>query len=32
MFHFDRPPVTELRQRYIDDLRVRNKSPRTIET
>jgi site-specific recombinase XerD len=32
MFHYEREPVSPLRRRYIDDLRMRNKSPRTIET
>ena len=32
MFHYDREPLSPLRRRFIDDMRVRNLSPRTIET
>lgn len=32
MFHYDREPVSPLRRRFIDDMRLRNLSPRTIET
>jgi len=31
MFRFDREPLSPLRRRFIDDLRVRNRSPKTIE-
>jgi integrase/recombinase XerD len=32
MFPYEREPKSPLRRRFIDDMRVRNKSPRTIET
>jgi len=35
MFHYEREPVSPLRRRFIDDLRLRNlgaPGPHTIET
>ena len=32
MLRYDREPMFRLRRRYVDDLRLRDKSPRTIET